>query len=197
MNGEKLIDIKLSVRGMHNLYNSLAAAAVALSLGVSNKCIAAGLNKYTGAERRFEYKGSFKGAVVFDDYAHHPSEIRETIKTARQSGYKRIIVLFQPHTYTRTAALLNDFIAELKHADIVLIADIFAAREQNTIGISSRDIAAGLPNSEYIPDFFELATRASALARDGDLILTMGAGDIYRVGEMLLADAKEGSFAFE
>lgn len=184
--GEELCKINLSVAGKHNVYNALAAAAASLFIGISPKCIAAGLLKFTGAGRRFERKGEVNGADVYDDYAHHPSEVEATLKTVKDMGYKRVICVFQPHTYTRTAALKDDFIEALKYADKVLLGHIYAAREKNTIGISSQVIADGIQDAEYIEDFDGLALRLSELAEPGDLILTMGAGDIYKVGEMLV-----------
>lgn len=185
---EELVDVSLQVAGLHNVYNALAAAAAALELGISPKCIAAGLAKFKGAGRRFEYKGSLNGADIYDDYAHHPSEVRATLAAARDMGYSRIICAFQPHTYTRTAALKEDFIQALGAADKVLLADIYAAREKNTIGITSQILSDGIPGAEYIPSFEGLAARLNELMQPHDLVLTMGAGDIYRVGEMLIAE---------
>lgn len=190
VNGEDVVEIKLSVAGKHNVYNALAAAAAALELGISPKCIAAGLAKFTGAGRRFEYKGEYNGAKIYDDYAHHPSEVTATLTAVKQMGYKRVICAFQPHTYTRTAALKDDFIKALSLADKVILADIYAAREKNTIGITSQVISDGIADAEYIQGFEHIKQRLAQLAEPGDLILTMGAGDIYRVGEMLREPAE-------
>lgn len=183
---EELCKISLSVCGQHNVYNALAAASAALWLGISPKCIAAGLSKFTGAGRRFERKGVVNGADVYDDYAHHPSEVSATLKTVKEMDYKRVICVFQPHTYTRTAALKDEFIKALSHADKVFLAHIYAAREKNTIGISSQVIADGIDGAEYIESFEGLKERITEFAEPDDLILTMGAGDIYKVGEMLV-----------
>lgn len=185
-NGEE-IKITLSVAGMHNVYNALAAAAASMELGVSPKCIAAGLSKFTGVGRRFEYKGDFNGAKVYDDYAHHPSEVAATLNTVKTMGFERVICVFQPHTYTRTAALKDEFIKALGIADVALLAHIYAAREKNTIGISSKVISDNIENAEYIETFEGLVKRIGEIAQPGDLILTMGAGDIYQVGEMLVS----------
>jgi len=187
-NGEELCDICLSVSGTHNIYNALAAATSALCLGISPKCIATGLSKFTGAGRRFEKKGEIGGADIYDDYAHHPSEVKATLSTVKEMDYKRIICVFQPHTYTRTAALKNEFIEALSIADKVILSHIYAAREKNTIGISSKVISDGIENAEYIEDFTDIRNRLLELAQPGDLILTMGAGDIYLVGEMLAGE---------
>ncbi len=191
INGDEKTKIVLSVVGMHNVYNALAAATASIELGISPKCIAAGLSKFTGVGRRFEYKGEISGAKVYDDYAHHPSEVKATLNTVKTMGFNRVICVFQPHTYTRTAALKDDFIKALSIADKTLLAHIYAAREINTIGISSKVISDGIENAEYIESFDGLVCRLRELAQPGDLILTMGAGDIYRVGEMLVENSNE------
>ena len=138
-----------------------------------------------GAGRRFEHKGSCRGAEVYDDYAHHPDELRALLTTASSLGYQRVICAFQPHTYSRTAALFDGFVDALQLADRVLLAEIFAARETNTLGISSRDLAERIPGAVFCPTLEEVTRQLEALARPGDLILTVGAGDIYRAGEAL------------
>ncbi|MPN55822.1 UDP-N-acetylmuramate--L-alanine ligase [bioreactor metagenome] len=145
-----------------------------------------GLGSFRGAGRRFEHKGSLNGAEVYDDYAHHPGELKALLSAARQMDYGRIICAFQPHTYTRTKALFNDFAQVLREPDLTLLAEIYAAREDNTIGISSGDLAREIPGSEYYPTLEAVTDRLRALARPGDLILTVGAGDIYTVGEALV-----------
>ena len=164
-----------------------SAAAAAAALGVSGEAVERGLGQFGGAGRRFEYKGSFRGAEIYDDYAHHPGELKALLDAAHTLGYQRVICAFQPHTYTRTAALFDDFVEELKQPDGALLAEIYAARETNDIGISSKDLAARIPGSEYYATLPEVTERLRALARPGDLILTVGAGDIYRAGEKLLA----------
>lgn len=182
-NGEKAVTLRLVVPGIHNVKNALAAAAAALTLGVAPEHIAKALETFTGAGRRFEFKGRINGADVYDDYAHHPGELHALLDMALSLGYKRVILCFQPHTYTRTKALFNDFLRELARPDIAYLAEIYAAREKNTIGISSRDLADKIPTAEYFPTFDELTARLRETAAPGDLILTVGAGNIYRVGE--------------
>ena len=145
-----------------------------------------GLATFTGAGRRFEYKGEFFGAKIYDDYAHHPGELHMLLNMAKGLGYQRIICAFQPHTYTRTKALFSQFVEELQRADVVVLAEIYAAREKNTIGISSRDLAAEIPGAIYCPTLSDVTKALRDLAQPGDLILTVGAGDIYTAGEALL-----------
>lgn len=133
-----------------------------------------------------EFKGSYHGADIYDDYAHHPGELAATIDAVRTMGYKRVIFAFQPHTYTRTKALFDDFVQQLKRPDIVVLAEIYAARERNTIGISSRDLLEYIPNGIYCATLPQVTQTLSELAQPGDVILTVGAGDIYRAGEALL-----------
>ena len=133
-----------------------------------------------------EYKGQFNGADVYDDYAHHPGELAATINAVQTMGYKRIILAFQPHTYTRTKALFDDFVEQLKRPDVVVLAEIYAARERNTVGISSRDLLDQLPGGYYCATLPQVTEKLRQLAAPGDLILTVGAGDIYRAGEALL-----------
>ena len=142
-----------------------------------------------GAGRRFEHKGSYHGAAVYDDYAHHPAELHALLTTARSMGYERVICAFQPHTYTRTKALFDDFVRELQLPDITVLAEIYAAREQNVLGISSRDLAEKIPGSIYCSTLDKVTDTLAGLARPGDLILTVGAGDIFRAGEKLLERA--------
>ena len=175
----------LSVPGIHNVKNALAAAAAAIALGLSGADIEAGLRDFRLPGRRFEYKGEYNGAKIYDDYAHHPGELSSLLNAVRNLNYTRIICAFQPHTYTRTHELFDDFVAVLKQADVTLLAEIFAAREQNTLGISSRDLVQNIPGSQYFATLPELTEHLRAIARPGDLILTVGAGDIYKAGEAL------------
>lgn len=184
-NGEELVEIRLLVTGRHNVYNALAAAAAALELNISPKCIAAGLSKFGGASRRFEYKGTCQGAEVYDDYAHHPSEVRATLAAARERNPGRIICAFQPHTYTRTRALCRDFAAALAGADVVYLADIYAAREKSIDGVTSELISSRLPGAHYVPKLSDIAQEIKKIARPGDMIFSMGAGDIWQVADML------------
>ena len=183
--GEVFTHVELRVPGEHNVKNALAAAAASIALAVSPQAVSEGLNAFRGAGRRFEHKGTFHGAEIYDDYAHHPGELQALLSAARALGYERIICAFQPHTYTRTHALFDDFVEVLKEPDLTILAEIFAAREVNELGISSKDLAQRIPGSEYYSTLPEVTQRLRELARPGDLILTVGAGDIYTVGEAL------------
>ena len=189
-NGESLPEVTLSVPGRHNVSNALAVLALAGELALPDDSIRKGLLSFTGAGRRFERKGEFSGVTVIDDYAHHPTEIRATIAAARQVPHHRLIIAFQPHTYTRTKAFLDDFADALSGADIVALADIYAAREKNTIGISSEDLLRKLEEygteCHYFPAFSEMEKFLEKKCMNNDLLITMGAGDIYKVGENLL-----------
>ena len=184
--GEFYCHLDLKVLGRHNALNALAAAAVAWRLGIDGQYVSKGLATFSGAERRMQFKGSFNGADIYDDYAHHPDELRATIEAVRTMEYSRIVIAFQPHTYTRTKALFEEFIRELKLADHVVLAEIYAARERNTAGISSRDIAQRVPGSVYCETLPEVTEYLRGIAKPGDVILTVGAGDIFRAGEALL-----------
>ena len=188
--GEKVMDVSLNVPGLHNVSNALAAIALALDLKIPKEDILAGLSAFGGADRRFQYKGCVDGVTVIDDYAHHPTEIRATLTAAEKYPHKRLVLVFQPHTYSRTKAFLNDFADVLSMADVVVLADIYAAREKNTFGISSRDIEAKLKEKgtdvHYFPSFTEIENFLLKNCINGDLLITMGAGDIVNVGEYLL-----------
>ena len=188
--GERYAHVALQVYGEHNVLNALAAASAAYALGVDGADVETGLSGFTGAERRFQHKGTFNGAEVCDDYAHHPDEIHALLSAARQLDCQRIVVAFQPHTYSRTANLFDRFVEELKQADVVVLAEIYAAREQNTLGISSADLARNIPGSVYCSTLDETARKLREIVRPGDLVLTVGAGDIYRVGEALVSHSE-------
>ena len=183
--GEIICPVRLAVLGEHNVKNALAATAAALSLGIEPEDISKALSLFTGVGRRMEYKGDFHGARVYDDYAHHPSEIETTLRAVRRGHNGKITCIFQPHTYTRTAALCDDFAKALAFADEVILADIFAAREKNEIGIDSSAISSKMTNARYISGFDDIVKELSQTVREGDFVLTMGAGDIYKVGERL------------
>ena len=184
--GKPFPHVTLQVPGEHNVRNALAAAASCISLGVEASAVEKGLAAFRGAGRRFEKKGSCNGADIYDDYAHHPSEVKALLDMAMTLGYKRVICAFQPHTYSRTKALFHEFTEVLTRPDMTLLAEIYAAREDNTLGISSKDLCQHIPGSEYFPTLKALTARLKELAQPGDLILTVGAGDIYTVGEMLV-----------
>ena len=188
--GSPLFDVKLSVPGAHNVSNALAAIALSTTLGLDEESILTGLDKFGGADRRFQYKGKVNGVTIIDDYAHHPTEIRATLTAAQKYPHDRLVLCFQPHTYSRTKAFLNDFADVLSMADVVVLADIYAAREQNTYGISSKDILDLLlekgVNAHYFPSFEEIEKFLSENCVNGDLLITMGAGNVVEIGEDLL-----------
>ena len=190
VDGEVLDVVSLGVPGEHNVYNSLAAAAVCEELGVSTEQVKKGLKHFTGTNRRFEKKGEVSGITIVDDYAHHPQEIKATLETAKHYPHKKLWVVFQPHTYTRTKAFLDEFAEALSLADEVVLAEIYAARETDNLGISSADIAERIEKkgvkAHYIQSFDEIETFILENCIHGDLLITMGAGDIVKVGEKLL-----------
>ena len=184
--GEFYCHLDLEVLGKHNATNALAAAGAAWMLGVPGEFAANGLHTFRGAQRRLEYKGQFGGADIYDDYAHHPDELAATIEAIRTMGYERVMVAFQPHTFSRTHALFDDFVRELRKPDQLVLAEIYAARERNLLGISSMDLVRELPGSIYCATLPDVTAKLKELAQPGDVILTVGAGDIYRAGEALL-----------
>lgn len=186
--GKLYAHVELAVGGEHNVMNALAAAAAAYVLGVDGAAVSTGLSAFHGAGRRFEKKGTYHGADVYDDYAHHPGELHALLTMARALPYKRIVCAFQPHTYSRTHALFDEFVRELRLADVVILGEIFAAREQNDIGISSADLAREIPDAVYCSTLDKVTEALRAVAQPGDLILTVGAGDIYKAGERLLKE---------
>ncbi len=180
--------VKLSVCGEHNVYNALAAAACGILCGLKSDLIVKGLASFHGASRRLEYKGKINGAAVYDDYAHHPTEIAATLKTVRQMGAERIICVYQPHTYSRTLGLYKEFISALSLADIPVLADIYAARETDTLGVSSEGLARDIGDKAiYIESFDKIAEYIKQNAKEGDIVLTMGAGDITKLSKTILA----------
>ncbi len=190
--GQKIEDIKLRVFGEHNLLNSVAAAAAALILDVDAKTVKNGLSDFKGTHRRYEYKGNYNGASIIDDYAHHPSEMKATLKAAKSHTSGRIITVFQPHTFTRTKKLLNEFAEALTHTDEAILLDIYAAREKDNGEIHSRDIIAKMnalnKKGYYAESFQEAANIVKSLVCEGDTIITMGAGNVNDVADLLLTD---------
>lgn len=182
--------VSLGLVGRHNVSNALPAIAVALRYGVSFADIVRILPTFCGTKRRFEYKGAFHGASIYDDYAHHPTEIRATLTSARECSHSRLITVFQPHTYTRTKALLPEFADALSLSDVVILAEIYAARETDTLGISSGVLCDEIRRKGkevyYFHSFEEIENFLSDFCSTGDLLITMGAGDIVNVGEFLL-----------
>ena len=188
--GEKTFPVTLGVTGAHNVSNSMAAIAVADLLGGSAEEIKAALKKFTGTDRRFEYKGMLGRTTVIDDYAHHPTEIKATLQTAANYPHRQTWCVFQPHTFSRTKALLPEFADALCLADHVVLADIYAARETDTLGISSRTLQEEIRKNggdcHYFPTFDEIENFLLQNCEPGDLLITMGAGDVYKIGEKLL-----------
>ena len=194
----KYVDrVALSVTGDLNVSNALSAIAVADLLDIPLEITEKGLLAFTGTDRRFEYKGEFNGVTVVDDYAHHPTEIAATLKAARHSPHNSVWCVFQPHTYTRTKAFFHEFAEALSHTDHLVLADIYAARETDTLGISSSDLAAEAAklgtDTHYFPDFAQIEEFLKENCRPGDLVITMGAGDIVNVGEDLCSSSPGGN----
>lgn len=188
--GADLGRFRLQVPGIHNVSNALAALAVGDLLGISADVLQEGILSFTGTDRRFQFKGEIGGVTVIDDYAHHPTEITATLNAANQRAHKTVWCVFQPHTYTRTKALLNEFAEALSLADQVVLADIYAARETDTLGISSKDLQEKITalgtSAHYFPSFDEIENFLLENCTQGDLLITMGAGDVVKIGEKLL-----------
>lgn len=189
-NEEKLFTTNLNVPGKHNVLNSLASVCTALSLGVEYQHIVDGLASFFGTHRRFEIKGVKDGITVVDDYAHHPTEIKATLEAAKNFPHKRIFCVFQPHTYTRTLTLFDDFVHAFPIADEVVLADIYAAREKFTKAVSSDMLGDAIRKTgkscTNLHSFEEIVDYLKSNLKDGDLLLTVGAGDVYKIGEMYL-----------
>ena len=188
--GKKIGSYYLRVPGIHNVSNALAAIAVGRLLDLPDDVIVKGLGSFTGTDRRFQYKGEIGGITIIDDYAHHPTEIEATLHAAKNYPHQKVWCVFQPHTYTRTKALLPEFAKALTLADHVVLADIYAARETDNLGISSQDLQKqiqelGTP-CEYFPTFDEIESFLLKSCAHGDLLITMGAGDVVNIGEHLL-----------
>lgn len=183
--GQKLGRLQLNVPGRHNILNALSATAAAFLYGISFTSVAEGLAAFRGADRRFQKKGSLKGADVLDDYAHHPTEIRATIAAAKQAGYKHVCVIFQPHTFTRTKLLHDEFADALKTADQVILTDIYSAREINTIGANILDLRDAIKGSQYIGAFADIAAYIQQNAAPESVFILMGAGSINQVASLL------------
>lgn len=182
--------IKLNVPGMHNVLNALACISLCDAYGIDKNYIKNALLKFTGANRRFEFKGKVNGASIYDDYGHHPTEIIATAKSLMNKKYNKSWVVFQPHTYSRTKNLLDDFAKALLNFDNIIVLDIYAAREQNTFNISSEDLVNKIislgKNAKYIPDFDECVNYLKNNVQNGDIIMTLGAGTVTKIGPMLI-----------
>lgn len=184
-NGEKIINIDMHIPGRHNVLNGLAAFAVCYDMGVPAEGIKDAIQKFTGAGRRFEFLGEYAGFMLADDYAHHPTEIRATLSAAKELDYNRVIAVFQPFTFSRTALLKDEFISALSLADKVILTPIMGSREVNTYGISSEDLAKGLKNAVIADGFENIADTVIKTAGKGDLVITMGGGDIYKAAHII------------
>ena len=182
--------IKLNVPGTHNVLNCLACIALCNEYGIKKEDIKSALLKFTGAHRRFEFKGKVNGASIYDDYGHHPTEIVATAKSLMNKKYNESWVVFQPHTYSRTKNLLDDFAKALLNFDNIIILDIYAAREKNTYNISSKDLVDKIislgKDAKYIPDFYECVSYIKENVKENDIIMTLGAGTVTQIGPMLL-----------
>ncbi len=185
-NGEPLSRVSLNVPGIHNVKNAVAVLALADHLELEPQAAADALGKFFGTHRRFEFKGSKNGFSVYDDYAHHPSEIRVTLQAAQNKKHNDIWCIFQPHTYTRTRTLFHDFVKVLAMADKLIITDIYAAREKDDGSVSARQLAEQIPGAVYISDFHDIADYVIQHAKEGDLVLTVGAGTIHKAADYIL-----------
>lgn len=185
-NDKKLASIKLKVPGKHNIMNALAAAAAADLAGADAQSIEEGLNTYMGAGRRFEVLGKVNGITVADDYAHHPTELAATLTAAKEMSFNNVWAVFQPFTFSRTVMLMDDFAKVLQIADHVVLAEIMGSREVNTYNVYSKDLAAKIPGSVWFPDFEKISEYILANAKPGDLVITLGCGDIYKAAKLML-----------
>lgn len=190
-NGELVAHVELSVPGEHNILNSLCAFVASYESGSDVEHIKAGLKHFGGAARRFELLGKYNGVTFADDYAHHPKEIKVTLEAAKKMGYNHVWAVHQPFTYTRTSLLLNDFANVLQIADKCVISKIMGSREVNTIGIKAKDLADKVPGSVQLDSFEEICDYVCDNAEDGDLVITLGCGDVYKVARMMCKKMKE------
>ncbi len=188
--GKTVAHLNMGVAGRHNIYNGLASFAVCSEMGLKPQDIADALEKFSGAGRRFEFIGEVNGVAVADDYAHHPTEIAATLDAAKTLDYNRVIVAFQPYTYSRVANLKDGMIKALSVADKVFLTPIVASRETNIYNISSEDIASKINNAEVVSDYDLLAKKMTDEAQSGDIIITMGAGDIFKVARKIVGKDK-------
>ena len=188
--GGFIAHVRLGVPGAHNVSNSLAAAAAATLCGASPAQIVEGLESFHGAGRRFEFLGTEAGVTIAEDYAHHPTEISATLNAAKGMGYQQVWAIFQPFTYSRTARHLDGFVSSLSIADKVIVSDIMGSREENTYHVSSQQITDRIPGALYLPTFQEISDYVTAHADEGDLVLTMGGGDVYKCARMIAEQLK-------
>lgn len=183
--GRELGRVNLRQPGRHNVQNATGAAAMALESGVSFSDVAGALERFPGAHRRLEFIGVFQGAPVYDDYGHHPTKVRATLQAARELRHRRLIVVFQPHRYSRLSALMQDFSRAFTGADKVLVLDVYSAGEDNPTGVQASDLANLLPNGSYVGDFQGARHVLEGMVGRDDILLLMGAGDIRKLGDEL------------
>ncbi len=188
---EKISHISLSVPGKHNMFNALACLITCMELGSEIKNIEKSLNNFKGVHRRFENLGTIGGVTVVDDFAHHPTEINTTLNAATKMGFKKVWAIFQPHTYSRTSMFLNEFAEALSKPEKVIISEILPVRETNTYGIHSEDLVKKMTNAIYIPTFEEITDYVVKNAEDGDLVITLGGGNVYKCANMIVEKLKE------
>ncbi len=195
--GVELGRVSLGVPGEHNVRNALGASVVAMELGMTFDCVRSTLDAFTGAFRRFEVKADIGGVLVIDDYAHHPTEVRETLKGIKAGWRRRVVCVFQPHTYTRTRDFAGDFGRAFMNADVLIVTDVYPAREKPIQGVTGRIIAdaalnSGHKNVSYEPDLSRIPGLLASATRPDDIVITMGAGDIYRYGSAFIELLKGG-----
>jgi UDP-N-acetylmuramate--alanine ligase len=195
--GKKIGEFDLHVPGHHNVLNATAAVAAGVGLDIPAEKISEALSQFRGVDRRFQLKGKVDGVSVVDDYGHHPTEIRATLAAAQQCGFKKIHVIFQPHRYTRTRDMIDEFATSFKHADTLQLLDIYAASEEPLPGITAEGLAKRISSAgtkaEYVSSFADAAIYAASHADSGDLVLTLGAGSVYQIGPMVLAELEKRS----
>jgi UDP-N-acetylmuramate--alanine ligase len=178
--GEPIAEIELSIPGKHNILNSLACAAACIYVGMKPEEVAEHIDKFPGAGRRFEILGEVNGVTIADDYAHHPTELEATLRAAKEMDFGEVWAVFQPFTYSRTALLMDDFAKALSVADHVVMSEIMGSREKNTYNVYTADLAAKIPGSVWFNTFEEMAEHTLANAKPGDLVITLGCGDVYK-----------------
>jgi UDP-N-acetylmuramate--alanine ligase len=183
--------MKINLPGLHNVKNALATVTVGTELGIDFRVLAEAISEFSGVNRRFEIRGEKDGILYVDDYAHHPTEIRATLSAARSGWNRRVVCIFQPHTYTRTRDFYKDFGRSFDDADILVVTDVYPAREKPIEGvngqiISDQAIRSGHKNVHYIPELKDIQTELSNIVKEGDLVITMGAGDIWKLNRQML-----------
>jgi UDP-N-acetylmuramate--alanine ligase len=188
--------VELNMPGLHNVYNALAAIAIAVELNLDFSVVQDALKTFEGVQRRFQVKGEYNNIILVDDYGHHPTEIRATLSAAKEIWKRRLVVVFQPHRYTRTRDLFKDFLTAFNQADLLLLTDIYAAGEDPLPGINAESLFLGIKehghkNIHYHPQKEEIVDHLLTLLEPEDVVITLGAGDIWQVGEQLLQKIKD------